>query len=107
MAELSDDGRLAYYERFFDGAESRFILVVADLESGEELFRQDLNRPDQGWSPKTIDLLGNQVIVNRTESGLFDAPFIEALVIDLDSGAVTEVVLAGHTRFFKGPMGID
>lgn len=106
-AELSDDGRLAYLERDVGGARVRFVLVVVDLDTGDELFRQDLERPDQGWVPKTIDLLGSQAIVNRSESGLYRAPFVDALLIDLDTGVVSELGMVGHARFLKGPMGID
>lgn len=52
-AELSEDGRLAYYAREFDGAEIRYVLEVVDLETGSLLFRDDLDRPDQGWVPKS------------------------------------------------------
>ena len=106
-AVLSDDGRLAYYERDFDGAQVRFILVVADLETGEELFRQDLERPDAGWLPVAMDLRGDQILVNRTETGVWDAPYIDAFLIDLASGAVTEIGIDGQARFLVGPMGID
>lgn len=107
FAELTDDSRLAYYEAGFNGIEVRWILVVVDLESGEELFRQDLNRPDQGWKPKTIDLRANMALVNRTETGVRGAPYISALLIDLDSGATVEVSLSGQARFLTGPMGIS
>ncbi|MGI9609305.1 MAG: hypothetical protein ACR2NL_03320 [Acidimicrobiia bacterium] len=106
-AELSDDGRLAFLERAFDGVQVRYVLIIVDLDSGEELFRQDLQRPDQGWLPKTIDLLGNQAIVNRSESGLYRAPFVEALLVDLDTGVVSELGVAGNARFLKGPIAID
>lgn len=106
-AELSEDGRLAYYERSFDGAQTRFILVVVDLDSGDELFRQDLNRPDQGWGLDDIDLGANEVLVNRTQSGEWGAPFINALLIDLDSGDADEVGVSGQARFLSGPMAIS
>ena len=107
FAELSDDGRLAYYEAGFNGIEVRWILVVVDLESGKELFRQDVNRPDQGWKPNTIDLSANMALVNRTGTGAWGAPFIDALLVDLNSGTFTEVGLSGQARFLTGPMGIS
>ncbi len=107
FAELSDDGRLAYYEAGFNGIEVRWILVVVDLESGKELFRQDVNRPDQGWKPNTIDLSANMALVNRTETGAWGAPFIDALLVDFNSGTFTEVGLSGQARFLTGPMGIS
>lgn len=106
-AELSHDGRLAYYERAFDGAQVRFVLVVVDLDSGEELFRQDLDRPDQGWVPKGMDLRGDQIIVNRTETGVRDAPYTDAFIIDLTSGSVVKIGLAGQARFLIGQMKIS
>ncbi|MDH3606099.1 MAG: hypothetical protein OER12_03800, partial [Acidimicrobiia bacterium] len=107
FAELSDDGRLAYYERDFDGAQTRYLLVVVDLDSGEELFRQDLERPDQGWAPTALDLRGDQILVNRTESGEWGAPYIDALLIDITTGSVTEIGIDGQARFLVGPMGIS
>ena len=100
---MSADGRLAYYEHGFDG----LILVVADLDSGNELFRQDLNRPDQGWWPSSIDLKADMALVNRKENGTYRAPHINALLIDLDSGDVAEVGISGQARFLTGPMGIS
>lgn len=107
FAQLSDDGRLAYYERAFDGVQVRYVLVVVDLDSGAELFRQDLERPDQGWAPVEVDVLGDLVLVNRTETGVFDAPYIGALLVELSTGAVSEVGVAGQARFLRGPMAID
>ncbi|NNF10523.1 MAG: hypothetical protein HKN74_09585, partial [Acidimicrobiia bacterium] len=106
-AQLSDDGRLAFYERAFDGVQVRYVLVVVDLDSGDELFRQDLERPDQGWAPVEMDVLGDLVLVNRTETGVFDAPYTRALLIELSTGLVTEVGVAGQARFLRGPMAID
>ncbi len=106
-AELSDDGRLAYYEVGFDGVQVRWVLVVVDLDSGTELFRQDLNRPDQGWKPATIDLGPERVLVNRAQSGVWGAPMTNAWLIDLDSGAIDEVGLSGEARFLNGPMAIS
>ena len=102
-----DNSRLAYTERVFDGEQVRYILVIVDLDSGTELFRQDLERPDQGWAPREIDLRDGHVLVNRTETGVHDAPYIEAILIDLDTGDLTETGLPGQTRFLRGPMGID
>jgi hypothetical protein len=104
---LSDDGRLAFVERTFDGIQVRYILVVVDLDTGTELFRQDLERPDQGWAPREIDLCGGHVLVNRTGTGVFDAPYIGALLFDLESGVRADVGLPGRARFLRGPMGID
>ncbi|NNC91469.1 MAG: hypothetical protein HKN80_03135 [Acidimicrobiia bacterium] len=106
-AQLSDDGRLAYYEREFDGAATPYVLVIVDLVSGEELFRQDLERPDQGWVPKGMDLLGDWLLVNRTAADQYDAPYMEALLIDLTTGTVLPVGVSGQARFLSGPMGIN
>lgn len=105
--ELSEDGRLAYLERDAAGSQIRYILVVVDMGTGEELFRQDLDRPDQGWKPATIDLRADQALVNRTASGEWGAPFVSALLIDLNSGDVAEVGASGQARFLTGPMGIS
>ena len=102
-----DNSRLAYVERAFDGVQVRYIVVIVDLESGTELFRRDLERPDQGWAPRDLDLRDGHVLVNRTETGMFDAPYIEALLFDLDTGEAVEVGLPGQTRFLRGPMAID
>lgn len=102
-----DNSRLAYIERAFDGVQVRYLVVVVDLDGGAELFRRDLERPDQGWVPREIDLLDDHLLVNRTGTGAFDAPYVDAVLFDLTTGTVTEIGVAGQTRFLRGPMGID
>ncbi len=106
-AELSDDGRLAYHQLELDGAEFRFIVVVVDLDTGAELFRREFERPDQGWVGKGMDLSGDQLIVNRTATGAYQAPYIDAFLINLSTGEVSEIGFDGQARFLGGPMGID
>lgn len=96
---VGDDGTLAYLEVGSDSGSYRVVLVAVELATGAELLRLDLERPDQGWAPGSLDVHDGLVLVNRTRNGEFDAPFIEALLIEVATGARIEAGLAGAARF--------
>jgi hypothetical protein len=96
---VGDNGTLAYLEVGADSGSYRAVLVVVELATGAELVRLDLERPDQGWAPGSLEINDGLVLVNRTRSGQFDAPFIEALIIEVGTGARIEAGLAGRARF--------
>jgi hypothetical protein len=106
FVEIGGDGLLAYHRAYFDGAEVRFEVAVVEAATGAEVFRTDLERPDQGWAPRTLDLRGQWLIVNRVETGALDAAHIAPLLIELSTGAVREVTLAGRAQFTAGPIEI-
>jgi hypothetical protein len=106
LAELSPDAEtLAYVERGADAQGYRIIpeVVLMHMNTGTELRRLRLDRPDQGWEPASLDLGNGVLVVNRLVSGEIDSAFAEPWVIDLaaDEPLVWQAPLAGNARLVR------
>jgi hypothetical protein len=109
LAEVSADASiLAYVELGSDedAYETLPELVLVDAESGNELERVRLERPDQGWVPASLDLGDGIVVVNRFVSGEGGSDFDRPLVIDLrkDDPVIWEAPMAGNARLLRAPV---
>jgi hypothetical protein len=111
LVELSPDASILAYVEFgsdHNGYETIPELVLVDPESGNELERVRLDRPDQGWVPASIDLGDSIVVVNRFVSGEGGSDFDRPLVIDLreDDPVIWEVPMVGNARLLRTPLEI-
>lgn len=111
LAELSAGAStLAFVE--LDPDDDGFLiipeLVLVEAESGNELVRLRLDRPDQGWVPASLDLGDGVVLMNRFVSGETGSEFDRPWVIDLrgEDPVIWEAALAGHARLLRSPPGI-
>ncbi len=105
IAISSDGTRIAYLLPALapGGFLTDFTLVVAGVD-GTILGSVPLSRLGCRYGVDGIEISGDLVIVNRTQSEAWDAPQGSPLMIDLSTGEVRELSVVGYSRFLEAPL---
>ena len=98
----SDGSRLAYLLPFEgpEGFLTDFMLVLA-TPGGTIIGTAELSRQGFLYGVNGLEVSGDRVIVNRTESGAWDAPQSYPLMVDVATGEQRVLNYLGYARFVE------